>query len=72
MFARVLIALSLSLTHAGCATCERHLVACAAAVGIVGTSIALSLRHHHSDVGDPPARMSIPSVPCVSNPELCQ
>ena len=33
------------LVISGCATCERHPVACSAAVAVIGTSIALSVRH---------------------------
>ena len=40
-------ALAAVLALTGCATCERHPVACTAAVAIIGTSIALSLRHTH-------------------------
>ena len=39
--------LGLILTLAGCVTCERHPVACAAAVAVVGTSVALSVNRHH-------------------------
>jgi hypothetical protein len=37
----------------GCATCERHPIACAAAVAIIATSVALSVRHHDGP-GVPP------------------
>lgn len=36
-----IVAVSVLLT--GCATCERHPIGCAAAVGFVATSIALSV-----------------------------
>jgi hypothetical protein len=34
--------LILAMNLAACATCERHPIACTAAVGVVATSIALS------------------------------
>ena len=62
---RVLVALTLSLILAGCATCERHPVACAAAVGVVGTSIALSVNRHH-EANNPvgPERAACGRVAC--------
>ena len=47
-----LIALVAVLALTGCATCERHPLACSAAAAIVGTSIALSVRSH-SDPSHP-------------------
>lgn len=62
----------------GCATCERHPVECGALVGIVATSIALSVNQidgggHHSGsaakliirppMGRPPLMTSIPQDP---------
>jgi len=41
MIGRTLIALAL-LSMSACATCERHPVACGAALAVIGTSIALS------------------------------
>lgn len=52
----------------GCATCERHPVACTAAVGIVATSIALS-----RDQGRPAdPRRGINPPNCAANPTSCQ
>jgi hypothetical protein len=45
-----LLGLLLLLTLTGCATCERHPVECAAVVGVLGTSLALTVNqpsHHH-------------------------
>ncbi len=36
--------LIVALTLSGCATCERHPVYCSAGVGILATSVALSVR----------------------------
>jgi hypothetical protein len=59
----------------GCATCERHPVACGAAVAFVATSIALSVDHdrhgspakiiHHPDPPHPasPGMTQIPQIP---------
>jgi hypothetical protein len=44
--------IALCLLMSGCATCERHPLACSAAAVIVGTSIALSVRGH-SDPAHP-------------------
>ena len=49
---RITAALTAALTLTGCATCERHSLACSAAAVIVGTSIALSVRGH-SDPAHP-------------------
>lgn len=54
------VAALVSLT--GCATCPRHPVACTAAVAIIGTSVALSLRHHGS-------RQAPVPVTCENDPE---
>ena len=43
---RILVALSLFLTLAGCATCREHPVGCSAVAAVVATSLAFSLRHH--------------------------
>lgn len=37
---------------AGCATCERHPVACSATAAVIATSITLSLDHHRHDRDD--------------------
>jgi hypothetical protein len=63
----VLLVLSLP----GCATCERHPVACAAALTVVATSVALSVPHPHPH-DTPPAMTQIPNSPCAANPQACQ
>jgi hypothetical protein len=50
---RVLVSLTLILTLTGCATCERHPVECGVVVGIVATSIALSVNHPDRDHHEP-------------------
>jgi hypothetical protein len=43
----------------GCATCERHPVACTAAVAFVGASIALSVSGGHSDPTHPIPKLRV-------------
>lgn len=58
----------------GCATCERHPVGCGAAVGILATSLALSLNQPgtHRTSAMAPATSTIQPPNCASNPALCQ
>ena len=45
----------------GCATCERHPMACGVAAGIVVTSIAISVSHHH----DTTTSRNHAQIPCT-------
>jgi hypothetical protein len=57
----------------GCATCERHPIGCGAAVGILATSIALSVNQHHDRTSAmAPATATIQPPNCASNPASCQ
>lgn len=56
----------------GCATCERHPVECGAAVGILATSLALSLNqpgNHRTSLA--PTISTIQPPNCASNPAMC-
>lgn len=63
------LVVGLALVLSGCATCDRHPRACAAAIAVVATSVSLSVTHslHHDRVA-PPA----PANPCAPNPRLCE
>lgn len=53
-----------ALFTSGCATCERHPIECGALVGIVATSIAISVNQSHGQrTGMPPATTQIPQTP---------
>lgn len=59
-----LFAVSAVIALSGCATCERHPVECGVVVGIVATSIAISVNQHHDYHGAmPPATTQIPQTP---------
>lgn len=52
---RILGVLLLCLSLGGCAVCERHPVACAAGVAVVGGAVAYGLTHRHTVVSTPVA-----------------
>lgn len=56
-----LCALALAMALTGCATCERHPVACSAVIAFTATNVALSA--HHSTV-ERPHDVSIQPVNC--------
>jgi len=66
-------ALLLGMALSGCETCERHPVACGAALVIVAGSIAASTARHGTQAPEPDGQMSIPLTPnCSVYPEMCK
>lgn len=55
----------------GCATCERHPIECGAAVGIIATSLALSLNQPGNHRTLAPTTRTIQPPSCASNPAMC-
>lgn len=62
---KAILIMTLMLTISGCATCERHPVACTAAVAVVVTSIALSVDHGHSSRPAPHTSSDIQPITCA-------
>ena len=57
----------------GCATCERHPVACGTALVFVAGSIAASTARHGTQAPEPDGQMSIPLTPnCNVYPSMCK
>lgn len=53
--------LLLTLCAAGCATCERHPVWCAAGAAVIVGSIAASVEHHYDQHAADPCRPNAPN-----------
>jgi hypothetical protein len=65
---RILV-VGVTLLAAGCATCERHPVACSVAAGVIITSVALSVHHdQHAPVSDRTER----GIPCGASGDVCR
>ncbi len=57
----------------GCATCDRHPVACGVAITLVVGSLAASAARHASASPEEDRQMSIPLTPnCNVYPEMCK
>ena len=68
---RLTIGLAL-LALTGCATCDRHPVACGVAMTLVVGSLAANAGRHGTQA-DPDRQMSIPLTPnCSVYPEMCK